>query len=116
MNDTRFQALLKRSWQNFLSCFIISQDSYELSKRTISANRNIYHIFKPNHSRVVQIFYQDKASLDMTLLEFKILTSTCWDEKYQPLIFDKTKDKHIGRYRLGLKSLFVPDRSLFWII
>ena len=32
----------------------------------------------------------------MTLNEFKILTSTCWNEKYQPLTFDMTKDKFTG--------------------
>ena len=51
--------------------------------------------------------------MDMTLNGFKFLTSTCWNEKYQPLTFDMTKDKYMGRYRLGLKSIFVPDSSLF---
>ena len=51
--------------------------------------------------------------MDMTLIEFKNLTNFCWNEKYQPLTFDMTKDKYTGRYRLGLKSLFVPDSSPF---
>ena len=45
----------------------------------------------------------------MTLNEFKLLTSICWTEKYQPLNIDKTKDKYPGRYRLRLSSLFVPN-------
>ena len=89
---------------NNISYFIISQDYYELSKKTIRANGNIYHIFKPNNFRDVQNLYQDKASMDMTLNEFKLLTSTCWNEKYQPLTIDMTKDKYQGRYRLGLNS------------
>ena len=51
--------------------------------------------------------------MDMTLNEFKILTSTCWNEKYTPLTIDMTKDKYTGRYRLGLNSIFVPDSSPF---
>ena len=51
--------------------------------------------------------------MDMTLKEFKYLTSTCWTEKYQPLTIDMTKDIYCGRYRLGLNSLFVPDSSPF---
>ena len=51
--------------------------------------------------------------MDMTLNEFKFLTSTCWNEKYQPLTSDKTMDKFTGRYRLGLNSIFEPNNSPF---
>ena len=93
MNDSRVQAMFKRSRHNNLSIFIISQDYYELPKKTIRANGNIYHIFNPNNFRGVQNLYQDEASMDMTLDEFKYLPSTCWDKKYQPLTIDMTKDK-----------------------
>ena len=49
MNDPRVQAMFKRSRHVNLSIFIISQDYYELPKKTIRANGNIYHIFKPNN-------------------------------------------------------------------
>ena len=74
MNDPRVQVGFKRSRHFNLSIFIISQDYYELPKRTIRANGKIYHIFKPNNYRDVQNLYQDKASMDMTPNEFKILT------------------------------------------
>ena len=51
--------------------------------------------------------------MDMTLNEFKLLTSTCRNEKYQPLTSHMTKDKYTGRYRLGLNSIFVPNSSPF---
>ena len=51
--------------------------------------------------------------MDMTLDEPKYLTNTCWDEKYQPPTVDMTKKKYTGRYRLGLKNLFVPNSSPF---
>ena len=51
--------------------------------------------------------------MDMTLNEFKVLTYTRWNEQYQPLTLDMTKDRYQGRYRLGLNSIFVPDSSLF---
>ena len=96
MDDPRVQAMFKRSRRNFLSIFIISQDYYELSKKTIRCNGNIFHIFKPNTFRDVLNLYQDKSSTDMTLNEFKVLTSTCWNEKYQLLTIDMTKDKFCG--------------------
>ena len=51
--------------------------------------------------------------MDMTLDELKYLTSTCWNEIYQPLTIDMTKNAYNGRYRLGLKSIFIPDSSPF---
>ena len=113
MDDPRVQAMFKRSRHNNLSIFIIGQDYYELSKKTIRCNGNIFHIFKPNNFRDVLNLYQDKSSMDMTLNEFKLLTSTCWNEKYQPLTIDMTKGKHTSRYRLGLNSIFVPDTTPF---
>ena len=113
MNRPRVQAMFKRSRHINLSIFIISQDYYELPKRIIPANGNIYHIFKPYNFRDVQNLFQDKASIDMTLNEFKLLTSTCWNEKYQALVIDMTKDRYQSRYRLGLNSIFVPNSSPF---
>ena len=113
MDDPRVQAMFKRSRQNNLSIFIIGQDYYEISKKTKRCNGNIYHIFEPNNFRDVLNLYQDKSSMDMTLNDFKLLTSTCWNEKYQPLTIDITKDKYQGRYRLGLNSIFVPDSNPF---
>ena len=77
------------------------------------AKRNIYHILKPNNFRDVLNIYQDKSSMDMTLNEFKLITSICWNEQYQLLTIDMTKDKFTGRYRLGLNSIFVPNTSPF---
>ncbi len=113
MDDPRVQAMFKRWRHNNLSIFIISQDYYELSKKTIRCNGKIYHIFKPNNFRDVINLYQDKASMDMTLNEFKLLTSICWIEKYTPLTIDMTKDKYTGRYRLGLNNIFVPETTPF---
>ena len=113
INNDKIQAMFKRGRHNNLSIFIISQDYYELPTKTIRANGNIFHLFKPNNYLDVRNIFQDKASMDMTLNEFKILTSTCWNEKYQPLTIDMTKDKYTGRYRLGLNSIFVPDTTPF---
>ena len=113
MNDPRAQAMFKRSRDKSLSIFIISQDYYELPQKTIRANGNIYHIFKQNNFLDVRFIYQDEASMDMTLDELRYLSSTCWNEKYQPLTTDMTKDKYTGRYRLGLNSIFVPNSSPF---
>ena len=113
MDGSKVQAIFKRPRHNKISVFIISQDYYELPKPTIRANGNIYHFFKPNKIRDVKNLYEDKTSMDMTFNDFKFLSTTCWDKKYQPLILDVTKENYTGRYRLSLSSLFVPDTSPF---
>ena len=105
--------MFKRSRHSFLSIFIFSQVYYELPKRTIRANENIHHIFKPNIYRDMQELYQDKFSMDMTLNKVKLLTCFCWIENFQPLTIDRTKKNNTVCYRLGLNSIFVPDSSLF---
>ena len=113
INNDKIEAMFKRSRHNNLSIFIVSQDYYELPKKTIRANGSFFHLFKPNNFLDVRNLYQDKASMDMVLNEFKILTSTCWNKSYQPVTIDMTKDKYTGRYRLGLNSIFVPNRNPF---
>ena len=113
INNDKIQAMFKQGRHNNLSIFIISQDYYELPKRTIRCNGDVFHLFKPNNYLDVRNIFQDKASMDMTLDEFKYLTSTCWNKNYQPLTIDMTKDKYTGRYRLGINSIFVPDTTPF---
>ena len=112
--DFRVQAVFKRSGHMNISIFIISQDYYGLPEKTILVNGNMHHRLKPNKFRVVRNLYQDKASMDNALKEFKFLTSTCWNEKYQPINIEKTNDKHTGRYRVGQKSLFVSRSKTLW--
>ena len=105
--------MFKRSKNNNSSIFKISQDYYDLPKRTIRVNGSIYHTFKPNNFGDVQNLYQDKANMDMTVKEFNYLTCTCRNEKYQPLTIDMTKGKYTGQCRLGLNSLFAADTNPF---
>ena len=88
--------MFKRSRLEKLSIFIINQDYYELPKETIRAKRDFYRVFKPNTYADVQKLYQDKASMDLILEELKLLSSTCWNERYQPLTIIMTKDKFTG--------------------
>ena len=107
MKDPRVQAMFKRSGHNHSSISLTSQDYYELTDKTIGDNGKIYHIFKPNKYSDVQDLYQDKSSIDKTITEFKLVNSTSWIEKNQPLTFEMTRDKCTGRYRLVLKSQFL---------
>ena len=67
-NDARVQSMFKPSRHNISSIFIISQDYHKLPKRTVRPNGIIYHIFEPKIIRDGQNLYQDKASMDIHLL------------------------------------------------
>ena len=71
------------------------------------------YIFKPNNYTDFQNLNLDKASMDVTLNEFRYSTNTCWDKKQEPLTIDMTKDECTGRNGLGLNSIFIPDTNHF---
>ena len=51
--------------------------------------------------------------MDMSFQELNNRSASSWEQKYQLLTNDTTKDKHTGRYRLGLNSLFILDKNPF---
>ena len=63
------------------------------------------HILKSKKFRNVPNLCQGKAGTDLSLDEFKILTSTRWNEKHQQLTIERTKDDKIGHFCLGWKSI-----------
>ena len=46
--------------------------------------------------------------MDMILNQYKIFTSTRWNDRYQLLTIHMSRDKNTGCPRLELSSLFVP--------
>ena len=64
-------------------------------------------------SQTYKNFFKTKLVRTTTLNEFKLITSTGWIERYQPLTVDMTKDKFCLHYRLRLNSISVPKASPF---
>ena len=75
------------------SFLTFSQDYYELPAKTIRPQYNFYRSSKRNNFTDVQSLYHDKASIYLTLNEYKLLTFAGWIEKCQPLRIYLTKDK-----------------------
>ena len=69
--DTRKQHVFKWSRNKNKSDFVISHDYFECPRTSNWANAKLYHTVKPSNLRYVQNLYQSKASMDMTLNEFK---------------------------------------------
>ena len=54
--------------------------------------------------------------MNMLLSQFKLITSNCWNEKYQSLTIDMAKGNPTERYRLILNSLFVTSSCFFKLV
>ena len=79
------RAFFKQSRPKKISVFKISKDYSELPRRTIRAN--LSYIQAKRIQGRSEIFH-NKASMDLTVDEFKFLTSTSWNRKYQFLTID----------------------------
>jgi len=113
LKDNRVQMLFKRGRHNNIDVFVICHDFYELPKRSIRENASIIHHFITNNLYNVQAIYQQLASTDMKIKEFKTLCDDIWSKDYQFLTIDSTKKKNTGKYRLNLKTLYIPETNPF---
>ena len=50
----------------------------------------------------VENIFHDLVSADMKIKEFKTLCQTAWSKPFGYLMIDLTKDKFLGKYRVGL--------------
>ena len=74
--DPRVEAMFKRSRHCNISFFTVSQDCYELPKRTYWVNGKVYHNFKTTFFRDAQNLYQHKTGVDTKLNDLKLIAST----------------------------------------
>ena len=65
--------MIKRSSHNV--CFPIGEDCYEIPRKAKRINGSIYQIIEAKISRGFQNIYREKALMDMTIIEFKLLTN-----------------------------------------
>ena len=68
-NNDKIQAMFKRGRHNNLYIYIISQDYYDIPKKTMRANGIIFHVFKPNNFLDVRNIYQGRASIVLVGME-----------------------------------------------
>ena len=116
--------MFKRSEHTNISIFIISQNHYQVPKRTIPDNSKFFHIFKLNNYRDVQNLYQDKIFKDyitnykrrfdsyLVIEGFKrdfiqFISQIKTEFRYNTLIF------HLKRYLLYSFEYFLPKLFKF---
>ena len=86
-----------------LDVYYISESYFGLPRQSIRNNSDRLILFKQT-LRDVQSMYYDIGAYDMNYDEFKQMCHKAWDERFNYLYIDMTKNKNEGKYRIFNES------------
>ena len=90
-NSSQIDEFFTRGRHEDLGVYYISQSYFALPRQSIRNNSDILILFKQT-LRDVQSMYYDMGAYDMKYDEFKEMCHKAWDEKYNYLCIDMTKN------------------------
>ena len=102
-NSSQIDEFFTRGRHEDLDVYYISQSYFALPRQSIRNNSDRLILFKQT-LRDVQNMYYDIGAYDMKYDEFKEMCHKAWDEKYNYLCIDMTKNKNEGKYRIFNES------------
>ena len=102
-NSSQIDEFFTRGRHEYLDVYYISQSYFALPRQSIRNNSDRLILFKQT-IRDVQSMYYDTGAYDMKYDEFKEMCHKAWDEKYNYLCIDMTKNKNEGKYRIFNES------------
>ena len=102
-NSSQIDELFSRGRREDLDVYYISQSCFALPRKSIRNNSGRLILFKQT-LRDVQSMYHDIGAYDMNYDEFKLMCHKAWDERFNYLYIDMTKNKNEGRYRIFNES------------
>ena len=91
-----------------VDCFYLAQNYFKLPRQSIRENANFICLF-PQDQKNVSHIYNDHASTDMHLEEFKDLCKRAWEIPHGFLVIDLSSHKFKGKYRCGLDLFYIPQ-------
>ena len=102
-NSSQRDEFFTRGRHEDIDVYYISQSYFALPRQNIRYNSDRLILFKQT-LRDVQSMYYDIGAYDMKYDEFKQMWHRAWDEKYNYLCIDVTKNKNDGKYRFFNES------------
>ena len=102
-NSSQIDEFFTRGRHEDLDVYYISQSYFGLPRQSIRINSDRLILFKQT-LRDVQSMYYDIGAYDMNYDEFKEMCHKAWNEKYNYLCIDITKNKNEGKYRIFNES------------
>ena len=102
-NSSQIDEFFTRGRHEDLDVYYISQSYFALPRQSIRNNSDRLVLFKQT-LRDVQNTYYDIGAYDMNYDEFKQMCHKAWDEIFNYLCIDMTKNKNEGKYRIFNES------------
>ena len=102
-NSSQIDEFFTRGRHEDLDVYYISQSYFGLPRQSIRNNSDRLILFKQT-LRDVQSMYYDIGAYDMNYDEFKLMCHKAWDERFNYLCIDMTKNKNEGKYRIFNES------------
>ena len=102
-NSSQIDEFFTRGRHEDLDVYYISQSYFALPRQSIRNNSDRLILFKQT-LRDFQSMYYDIGAYDMNYDEFKQMRHKAWDEKYNYLCIDMTKNKNDDKYRIFNES------------
>ena len=96
-NSFQIDEFFTRGRHEDLDVYYISQSYFALPRQSIRNNSDRLILFKQT-LRDVQSMYYDIGAYDMKYNEFKEMCHKAWNEEYNYLCIDMTKNKNEGKY------------------
>ena len=118
-NNPQIDEFFTRGRHEDLDVYYISQSYYAVPRQSFRNNSDRLILFKQT-LRDVQSMYYDIGAYDMNYDEFKQMCHKAWDEKYNYLCIDMTKNRANGKYRIFNESkttyiVCIPETEPFQI-
>ena len=102
-NSSQIDEFFTRGRHEDLDVYYISQIYFGLPRQSIRNNSDRLILFKQT-LRDVQSMCYDIGAYDMNHDEFKLMCHKAWDERFNYLYIDVTKNKNDGKYRIFNES------------
>ena len=102
-NSSQKDDFFTRGRHEDLDVYYISQSYFALPRQSIRNNSDRLILFKQT-PRDVQSMYYDMGAYGMNYDELKQMYQKNWNEKFNYLCIDMTKNKNEGKYRIFNES------------
>ena len=102
-NSSQIDEFFTRGRHEDLDVYYLSQSYFALPRQSIRKNSDRLNLFKQTLTDVQSMYY-DIGAYDMNYDEFKQMCHKAWDERFNYLCIDMTKNKNEGKYRIYNES------------
>ena len=102
-NKSQIDALFTRGKDENLDVYYISQSYFALPRQSISNNSDRIILFEQTLGDVEYV-YRDSGGYDMKYDKIEEMCRESWNEKFNYLCIDLTKNENEGKYRIFNKT------------